>query len=298
MLKLNIPSPITKLHSDFLSQKSIEVYVKRDDLIHDVISGNKWRKLKYHFIEAQKKKIQTILSFGGQYSNHLHALSYLSNISGFNSIGILRGNKNMQLNSTLSFCKSNNMLFHYINRYQYRFQKYSPEYLQQYKDLFGDYFLIPEGGNNILGVKGCLEILQEVDVDFDYVCCSVGTGCTASGIIQSLNKKQFLIGFCPFQKVFEQKKNIERLCNNNYVNWKLVPDLSFKGFGKIDTNLTEFVQKFYINYNIKLDLIYMGKLFYYLFNYIRKDFFKKKTKILVLHSGGLQGLKGFNFDFK
>ncbi|MBJ05235.1 MAG: 1-aminocyclopropane-1-carboxylate deaminase [Flavobacteriales bacterium] len=295
-MNLNIPSPITKLNSIFLKKKSVEIYVKRDDLIHEIISGNKSRKLKYNFMDAQTKDYTNILSYGGPYSNHLHALSYMSKKLNLKSIGVVRGQKYDKLNPTLSFCQINNMSFYYLNREDYRHKKYDPLNLQLFRKKYGEFYLIPEGGNNLLGLNGCSEILSEVDVNFDFFCCAVGTSCTASGIIRALKKNQFLIGFCPFLKILEQENNIKKWTKSD--NWKLVPDLFFKGFGQIDQELTLFVKKFYWNYNIKLDLIYMGKLFYHLFNYIQRDFFKKNTKILVLHSGGLQGLHGFNFDFK
>jgi 1-aminocyclopropane-1-carboxylate deaminase len=298
MLNLNIPTSITKIKSDFLQKKSVKIFIKRDDLIHDVISGNKWRKLKYNFIEANLRGHDNILSFGGAHSNHLHALSYACQKMNLNSIGIIRGEKNKNSNSTLSFCENNNMSLHYISRSDYKNYKSSNQMIPILKNIFGDYYVIPEGGCNLLGVKGCSEILEEIDLDFDVVCCAVGTGCTASGLINSMKSKQYLLGFCPFKKIFEQKQNILQFSNLKLSsNWKLIADTDFGGFGKINVNLTNFIRQFNLEYNIKLDLVYMGKLFYYLFNLIENDFFKKHTRILVLHSGGLQGLNGFNFKY-
>ena len=298
MFNLNIPSSISKIKNDFLQKKSIKLFIKRDDLIHDVISGNKWRKLKYNFREANLRGCDNILSFGGAHSNHLHALSYACNKMNFKSIGVVRGKQNSHLNSTLSFCKKNNMSLHYVSRSDYQNHKYSDEMMKRLKKIFGDYYVIPEGGCNLLGVKGCEEILEEIDLDFDVLCCAVGTGCTASGLINSMNPHQYLIGFCPFKKVFEQKHNILKYSDVKLSsNWELISDSDFGGFGKINVNLTNFIREFYLEFNIKLDLVYMGKLFYYLFTLIRNDFFKKDTRILVLHSGGLQGLTGFNFKY-
>ena len=299
MLNFNVPSSITKLRSKFLDKKSIDIFIKRDDLIHNIVTGNKWRKLKYNLQEAQDLGYSTVLSFGGAYSNYLHALSYATNQLSINSVGIVRGEKHVNLNTTLSFCKSQKMLLYYLNRQDYKINKYSKNQLKLFKELFGDFYMIPEGGNNLLGVKGAEEILQEVNLDFDYICCAVGTGCTAAGLIKSLKKNQYLLGFCPFPKVIEQKKNIMNFCNfNSSIRWKLLPDYHFKGFGRINKNLTDFIYQFNLDYNIELDLIYMGKLFYSLFDLIQKDTFLKNTRILVLHSGGLQGLDGFNFSFK
>jgi len=297
-LNLNIPSPITKINNNFLDKKGVKLFIKRDDLIHDVVSGNKWRKLKYNLQDAQSNGYDTILSFGGVYSNHLYSLGYATNNLGFKSIGVIRGVQKTTLSSTLRFCKDQNMQFHYLDHQQYRYQKYSKKNLTLFREKFGDFYLLPEGGCNSLGVKGCEEILSEIDDHFDYVCCAVGTGCTASGIIRSLNKNQRFIGFCPFTKFEEQNNMILEYCSPLvYNNWQLIADNHFGGFGKINSNLIKFVRQFYDDFNIKLDLVYMGKLFYSLFDLIKKDFFVKNTTIIIMHSGGLQGVDGFNFKY-
>ena len=233
-----------------------------------------------------------------QYSNHIHALSNACNSMGLKSIGVIRGSEQQNINSTLSFCVDQNMLLHYMNRSDYRHYKYSKKIMKELKSLFGNFYTLPEGGNNILGLQGCAEIIKEIDFEFDILCCAVGTGCTASGLIRSLQNHHHVIGFCPFKKVYEQKNNIIQFCNSKlYSNWELISDTDFGGFGKVNGNLIKFIREFKLDYNIELDLIYMGKLFYYLFNLIRHDFFSKKTRILVLNSGGLQGLKGFNFKY-
>ena len=193
MFNLNIPTSITKINSNFLQKKSVDVFIKRDDLIHKIVSGNKWRKLKYNFQEANLRGYDSILSFGGAYSNHLHALSYACNMMNFKSIGVIRGEKNKNINSTLSFCQKHNMLLHYMNRLDYKHHKYSNDMTARLKKIFGDCYIIPEGGNNLLGVKGCEEILEEINVDFDILCCAVGTGCTASGLLNSMKKDNYLI---------------------------------------------------------------------------------------------------------
>lgn len=204
-MKLNIPSSTTKITSNFLEKKSIELFIKRDDQIHEVVSGNKWRKLKYNFQEAHHQGYEKLLSFGGRHSNHLHALSYAAHSLGFQSIGVVRGaNKNVD-SPTLLFCESNNMKLHYIDKELYRFHKYDENFLTSLRNVFGDFYLIPEGGSNVFGIKGCKEIMNEMNFDFDYICCAVGTGCTAAGLIQAKKMNQKFLGFCPFVKVEEQK---------------------------------------------------------------------------------------------
>ena len=296
-LNLHIPTHLTKIESNFLHKKKVEIFIKRDDMIHNVISGNKWRKLKYNFKEAKLQGHSTILSYGGAFSNHLHALSYACYKVGFKSIGLVRGDKDQEHNSTLSFCKKHNMKLHYLDRTNYRLHKYSPKILNCLEKKYASFYMIPEGGNNLLGVKGCEEILSETDYMYDYVCAPVGTGCTASGLIRSMQCHQRFIGFVPFKKSIEQKNNIMKFCTSkSNKHWHLISDMNFGGFGKIDNNLIKFVQQFKIDYDIELDLIYMGKLFYSLFDLINTNFFLNRTKILVLHTGGLQGLSGFDFQ--
>ena len=295
MLNLNIPSIISKINSSFLEEKEIELFVKRDDLIHNIISGNKWRKLKYNFQEASDRGFSTILSFGGAYSNHLHALSYAAKIMGFSSIGVVRGNESRTLNSTLSYCRKNNMKLFFLDRLNYQKNKYNNQLLMDIQKTYGDFYVIPEGGNNDFGVMGCQEIVKEISFDFDFFCCAVGTGCTSSGIIRSLNNKSHFLGFAPFPKVIEQKKSILKYCPSVlYNNWSVLPDKNFGGYGKINNNLIKFIRQFNLENHIKLDVIYMGKLFYNLYELIQNNFFDKKTRIIVLHSGGLQGVNGFN----
>ena len=154
-------SPIQKITSNFLTQKEIQLFIKRDDLIHAEISGNKWRKLKYNLIEAKKTNQSTLLTFGGAFSNHISAVAAAGAEFGFRTIGIIRGEQVLPLNPTLSFAKKCGMDLHFINRTLYR-NKNKPDYQNRLKNQFGDFFLLPEGGTNCLALEGCSEIIQEV----------------------------------------------------------------------------------------------------------------------------------------
>ena len=189
------------------------------------------------------------------------------------------------------------MILSYLDRHNYRFNKYSDNIINDLKIKYDDFYIIPEGANNELGVKGCQEILKEVDMKFDYVCCAVGTGCTASGIIRSMDASQKFIGFCPFNNYYEQRQSIMSFCRHIQHDWQLISDVYFGGFGKVNDDLLNFVKQFYINHDIKLDLVYNGKLFFSLFDLIQKKVFQRNTKLLVLHTGGVQGTSGFNFNY-
>ena len=285
------PTPIQEINLKINNPNNVKLYIKREDLIHNIVSGNKWRKLKYNFEYLLNNKIKTILSFGGAYSNHLHALSWLAKKNEIKSIALVRGEESSKNNSTLSFCIKNNMELYFLNRKIYRESKYDNEIINQIKKNNKNLFMIPEGALNDLGIKGCEEIMGEVKDHFNFVCCSIGSGCTAIGVIKSLNVNQNFLGFSSF-------KNSNFLHHNfkNYINfksnWSINSDYNFGGFGKINLELKNFISSFEEKYKIKLDPIYTSKLFFGLFDMISKKKFPKESRILALHTGGLQGLQG------
>ncbi|WP_299106083.1 pyridoxal-phosphate dependent enzyme [uncultured Winogradskyella sp.] len=272
---------------------SISVVVKREDLIHTFISGNKYRKLKYNLLKAREINSSALLTFGGAFSNHIAAVAFAGKKYGFNTVGIIRGEElehKSELNPTLAFAKSCGMKFKFISREAYR-TKTNLEFINQLKIEFGTFYLIPEGGTNELAIKGCEEILLPEDADFDYVCCAVGTGGTISGIINASNKYQKILGFPGLKGDFLQQ-DIRKFANQD--NWKLITDYHFGGYGKIKPELISFINKFRRDNNIPLDPIYTGKMMYGIFDLIEKEFFPPNSKILVIHTGGLQGIAGVN----
>ena len=276
-----------------LENESVELFLKREDLIHPIVSGNKFRKLKYNIEKAKAINSDVLLTFGGAYSNHIAAVAYAGNQNGLKTIGIIRGdelNNTEHLNSTLLFAKSCGMKLDFISREDYR-QKTSPEFIAQLRSEFGAFYLLPEGGTNDLAIKGCEEILMLNDFDFDYVCCAVGTGGTISGIINSSKEQQRILGFPALKGDFLQQ-DIRKFANQE--NWKLVRDYHFGGYGKIKPELISFINEFNKNYDIPLDPIYTGKMMFGIFNLIEKGFFPKHSKILAIHTGGLQGILGIN----
>ena len=267
--------------------------MKREDLIHTFISGNKYRKLKYNLLKAREINSSALLTFGGAFSNHIAAVAFAGKKYGFNTVGIIRGEElehKSELNPTLAFAKSCGMKFKFISREAYR-TKTNLEFINQLKIEFGTFYLIPEGGTNELAIKGCEEILLPEDADFDYVCCAVGTGGTISGIINASNKYQKILGFPGLKGDFLQQ-DIRKFANQD--NWKLITDYHFGGYGKIKPELISFINKFRRDNNIPLDPIYTGKMMYGIFDLIEKEFFPPNSKILVIHTGGLQGIAGVN----
>ncbi|MBN4047363.1 1-aminocyclopropane-1-carboxylate deaminase/D-cysteine desulfhydrase [bacterium AH-315-P13] len=280
-----------------LNEFGVELYIKREDKIHPHISGNKYRKLKYNLIEADKLKLKTLLTFGGAYSNHISAVASVGATFGFNTIGIIRGEElavKIQDNPTLRFAQSCGMQFKFVARSDYR-TKSSEGFIQKLKEEFGAFYLIPEGGINTLAIKGCEEILTEVDKNFDYLCCAVGTGGTISGLINSANSDQKILGFPALKEAF-LTKDISKFVTQN--NWGLVADYHFGGYAKINIELISFINKFKNEHHIPLDPIYTGKMMYGIMDMITRGRFPKGSKILAIHTGGLQGIEGMNRKLK
>ena len=279
---------------NLISEKEIVLYIKREDLLHPIISGNKFRKLKYNLEEAKQKNKKTLLTFGGAFSNHILAVAGAGAEFGFNTIGVIRGEElenNINDNPTLSQAKDFGMQFHFISRDLYR-EKETQSFILQLQEKFGDFYLLPEGGTNFLAIKGCEEILTVEDKTFfTHVVCSTGTGGTFSGLVNSSTENQKLIGFSSLKGAF--LSDVIR----NFVtksNWIINDDYHFGGYGKVNCELIQFINAFYKQTKIPLDPIYTGKMVYGVMDLIEKDFFPPNAKILMIHSGGLQGVKGMN----
>lgn len=285
-----IPEKVSFNEKVFLPfHTSVELYVKREDILHAEISGNKFRKLKYNLLEAKRLGFSRLLTFGGAYSNHIAAVAAAGRIYGFETIGIIRGDElfdKFMNNETLKLAFENGMQFDFISRTDYR-NKISADFIRYLKNKFGDFYMIPEGGTNELAVKGCEEILVDDDAKFNYLCCAVGTGGTISGIINTATKDQSVLGFPALKENFLHN---EIAVFTRQVNWKLIRDYHFGGYGKITPELIDFVENFNQTQVFKIEPIYTAKMFYGLFDLIKNNFFKPHSKILAIHTGGLQGL--------
>jgi 1-aminocyclopropane-1-carboxylate deaminase len=274
-----------------------QVFIKPEYLNHPYISGNKYRKLKYNLIEAKKLGVFTLLTFGGAYSNHIAAVAAVGKEFEFNTIGIIRGEElafKVEGNATLCYAQTCGMNLKFISREQYR-HKTSDAFVSELKNEFGDFYLIPEGGTNTLAIKGCEEILTDIDKDFDYICCSVGTGGTISGLINSTCQHQKILGFPALKGNFLSEEITKFVTNEN---WELIADYHFGGYGKVSDSLIEFINNFKKVHNIPLDPIYTGKMMYGIYDLIDKSYFPKNSKILAIHTGGLQGIEGMNQRLK
>ncbi len=287
---------------DIKFANNIQVFIKREDLLHPNISGNKFRKLKYNLMAARKAGCQTLLTFGGAYSNHIAAVAAAGDEFGFHTIGIIRGEElvdkitdNAIHNPTLALAQQHGMQFKFISRADYR-DKTKPEFIEQLKHEFGEFYFIPEGGSNCLAVQGCSEILTAQDQQqFDYVCCAVGTGGTIAGVIESSNPRQTILGFPALKGDFLQAA-IEQWTPK--INWQLISDYHFGGYAKTTPELLQFVQDFKQKTTIEIEPIYTGKMLFGLFDLIDKGYFAANSQILAIHTGGLQGNLSTRFKRK
>jgi len=276
---------------------SISVQIKREDLIHPFVSGNKFRKLKYNLLQAKEEQQETLLTFGGAFSNHIAAVAFAGKEKGFKTIGIIRGDElrdKISENPTLQFAENCGMQFEFVSRETYRL-KQEISFLEDLKQKFGNFYLIPEGGTNDLAIKGCEEILTDEDAEFDYICCSIGTGGTICGIINSILPLQKVLGF-PALKGDFLKEEIRNIVKND--NWELLTDYHFGGYGKVNIELIAFINQFFAENNIPLDPIYTGKMVFGVIDLIHKGYFPAKSKVLLIHTGGIQGIQGMNMKLR
>ncbi|KFC60475.1 1-aminocyclopropane-1-carboxylate deaminase/D-cysteine desulfhydrase [Flavobacterium gilvum] len=275
----------------------ISLEIKREDLLHPFVSGNKYRKMKYNLIQAKSENHDTLLTFGGAYSNHIAAAAYAGMHYGFKTIGVIRGDElgdKIDENPTLRFAKECGMQFEFVTRESYR-NKTESDFLDGLHQKFGSFYLVPEGGTNEYAIRGCEEILTKEDTEFDYVCCAVGTGGTISGIINSALSHQKVLGF-PALKGDFLKDEIRKFALGE--NWELITNYHFGGYGKVSDELILFINEFYKQTHVPLDPVYTGKMVFGVIDLIQKNYFTDNAKILLIHTGGLQGIDGMNVLLK
>ncbi len=292
------PPPIQQINSEIAHQAGVDLYVLRLDLMHPWVNGNKWFKLKYNLLEAREKNFTTLLTFGGAYSNHIYATAAAGNLFGFRTIGVIRGEERLPLNPTLSFAVQQGMQLVYLNREMYR-QRNTPalqEYLQQ---RFSEVFIIPEGGSNLNGVRGCTEIIIGDAIAFNHICVACGTATTLAGIALSLHEGQRAIAFPVLKNGAFLAQEIETLLTNYLAsslsapsNWELVCDYHFGGYAKVNNELLLFSQQFTQEHGVPLDYVYTAKMFYGVMDLLKQGFFCKGDRLLLVHTGGLQGNVG------
>lgn len=282
-------TPVQTLHHPLFEKQHVHVSIKREDLNHLYVSGNKWWKLKFNLEEAKKTGHHTLLTFGGAHSNHIYASAAAAKEVGLKAIGIIRGEElTIQDNATLRFAHEQGMHLHFVSREDYR-KKAEPAYLQSLIEQFGQFYSIPEGGTNELAVRGveAFALQLKKEVDFDYLCCAVGTGGTLAGLIKALPDKK-LIGFSSLKGSFLEAE-VKKLVQTEKTNWSINNDYHFGGYARYDTALMDFILQAEKDFNFPLEQVYTGKMFFGILDLIDKKYFPAGSKIMLLHTGGLQG---------
>ena len=298
--------PIENIQDSITSDSGVNLLIKREDLLHPFVSGNKFRKLKYNLVEAKRQNASRLITFGGAYSNHILAVAAAGYENNFQTTGIIRGEETQPLNPTLAKAQNSfGMKLYYANRSSYRTKSKEDDLLHMLGINCRHTYIIPEGGTNTLAVKGCAEIVEDLQIDPDFICCSCGTGGTLAGIICAVNAKTKVTGFSALKGDF-LKDDIEKLvnaCNNNKhdnnksINWEVNTDFHFGGYAKFNDRLIEFINHFRTSHGIPLDPIYTGKMMYGIYALMKSGYFKKGDTVLAIHTGGLQGIEGFNQRF-
>lgn len=293
-------TPLQEIKLPGVETSGVTILLKRIDLTHPQISGNKWYKLKYNLLFAKENGYDTLLSFGGAYSNHIDALAAAGKLFGFKTIGVIRGEVHHPLNPTLQSASENGMTLYYLDRNSYR-RKNTDEIIESLKKIFGNFYLIPEGGSNSLAVKGCSEIVKSIDSDFDYICSPCGTGGTLAGLICGCGSSKKIIGFPVLKGGQFLYKNISELVYNfsgqYFSNWKLQTDYDFGGYAKVNSSLIQFIIEFEKLNKIEIEPIYTGKMLFGIADLISKNFFNSNSVIAAIHTGGLQGLNGMKMRY-
>ena len=293
--------PLQAIKADFLTQKNIELWIKREDLIHPELNGNKWRKLKYNLLEAKEQDKKSLLTFGGAFSNHLFATAAAGKLFDFDTIGIVRGERADTLSPTLRFAEKSGMQLHFVSRSEYR--EFTTDYQsKKITQLFGNqHYILPEGGTNSLALKGCEEIVTDLSHDtsnpLTHYCVSVGTGGTAAGLVAALRGKAKVLGFSALKGNFlgSEIKKIFATCDiHSYSNWTINDDYHFGGYAKFQPELITFINDFKRQFDIPLDPVYTGKMLFGIFDLIKNNYFERGSRIVAIHTGGLQGIEGYN----
>ncbi len=273
----------------------VEVFMKRTDLVHPIISGNKWYKMKYNIIEMKKQGYNTLLTFGGAYSNHIHAAAHAGKLFGFKTIGLIRGEEHLPLNSTLQSAINDGMELHYVDRTTFR-KRETNKFIETLKEKFGDVYILPVGGTNTIALKGCSEIIDEINIDYDYICSASGSGGTFAGLVVGLNGRKRAIAFPALKGGGFLKDIISKLVfdytGRSFSNWEINTDYHFGGFAKLSKELVDFTHEFNRLNGFELDYIYTNKMMFGIADLIKKGFFKSGETVVAIHSGGLQGNEG------
>jgi 1-aminocyclopropane-1-carboxylate deaminase len=288
-----LKADIEEIRDELFVRKQVTVSVLRLDKIHPLVSGNKIFKLHYFLEEAVSDHKKTVLTFGGAYSNHLAATAFACRTLQIKCIGVVRGERPAVLSVTLQQCLKDGMQLHFISRQEYA-KKEGPYFINALLDSFGDCIIIPEGGYHQLGAKGASKILDLIkDNDYSHICTASGTTTTLAGILMAAKPCQTVVGFPVLKGVTDNIERIKKITQDTVDIEKLMilNNYHFGGYAKRTDQLINFMNECWLQYQLPLDFVYTAKMFFGIIDTVKSDTFTKGSKILCIHTGGLQGNK-------
>jgi 1-aminocyclopropane-1-carboxylate deaminase len=300
-LRNSPPSPVLEIEERMLAEKGVRVFVKRDDLLalpvepgDHAFCGNKWRKMKYNLLAAREQGFRALCTFGGAFSNHIAACAAAGPLFGFQTIGVIRGEECLPLNPTLAFARRCGMVLHFMDRHLFR-EKTALDIVEWTQSDPDATYVIPEGGSNTLALQGCRELALELMAQCapDVCCAPCGTGATLAGLIQGFQSEVQVLGISVLKGAFMKKSVAAFLPDggegDSSLRWDLATDYHFGGYARHTPELMQFIQAFEARHGIPLDQVYTGKLFFGVWDLIRRNHFPRGTRLCVVHTGGLQG---------
>lgn len=297
------PARTHRIDSELFDRFGLTVSMLRLDEMHPEIGGNKWFKLKYNIEEAKRSKAKGILTFGGAFSNHIASTAAAGKLFGISTIGLIRGEESAAENPTLRDAAANGMQLHFVSREDYS-RRYDADFLNEIQRKFEGYFVIPEGGNNLNGVRGAIEIVSKIAVSFDVLTTAVGTGSTLAGMTFALQGNQEVIGFSVLKGAHHLDNQIDEKISEFQFSgidgsrrtpgrWALNHEFHFGGYAKRTDELLIFTEQFYFAHGVQLDYVYTAKMMFGLAELAARGYFTPGTRIVAVHTGGLQGNRGF-----
>lgn len=286
---------LQKINSPLLTEKGLNLYIKRDDLLHPLVNGNKWRKLKYNLAQMQELNKTELLTFGGAFSNHIHACAAAGKLFNLTTHAIVRGPELDESNPTIQFAKNCGMQLHVVSRLEYKL-RHDPTYLENLQAKFPHAYILPEGGTNSFAIPGCAELVSGLP-KHDYLFCPTGSGGTLAGLIQGSEATTQVVGVAVLKQADYLKSEIKKLSTKAQAqdNWQLLTQFHDGGYGKFSPALWQFCQMMTRHHNLPLEPIYSGKMMYAIWQLIEQNFFPIGSSIVAIHTGGLQGLNGLKY---
>lgn len=285
-------APVVELHDELFVKHGLQVFIKREDLLHPQVSGNKFRKLKFNLQAAVERGYAGVLSFGGARSNHIHALAFAAQQCGLSSIGIIRGEAKYAANPTLSDARHWGMQLEFVDRETYR-RRSDANWLAQLQQRYPGMYMIPEGGSNALALKGMAELWHDLDEAYDFVVTAAGSAGTAAGLLSACPATTRIL-VVPVLKGDFVRLAISELIGGEDIQMQrseIIDGYHGGGYARMTPELRAFMQTFEERHGIALDPIYTAKMVRAIYSEIRAGCFARGSRILLIHTGGLQGTR-------